>query len=74
MRSEWVVDLKQLERRAFAYAFKVHIDGCETCSGPNDGCEVGQCMESLCIDLLDFDPYSLIVDMSEADTRKQTDE
>ena len=51
------------EMRAFAHALKVHIDGCEACSGPDDGCEIVKTMESLCIHDLRFDPYPLIADM-----------
>lgn len=47
--------------RALAYALKLHIESCDVCSGPDDGCSVGQSLESICIDDYGFSPYELFV-------------
>lgn len=45
------------ERDIAAKALHDHIESCETCSGPDDGCETGKELEWECIDRLSFDPY-----------------
>jgi hypothetical protein len=46
--------------RALSYALHVHIESCEACGGPDDACEAGQALESICIDDFGFDPYTII--------------
>lgn len=44
-------------RAAAAKALHDHVEVCERCSGPHDGCHKGQELEGECFDHIGFDPY-----------------
>ncbi len=45
------------QRTTAALLLHQHIRGCETCSGPLDGCDLGQWLEGVCVYDLIFDPH-----------------
>jgi hypothetical protein len=49
----------QLAEALAALGLFAHAYTCLACSGPDDGCDVGQALESRCIYDLGFDPHAL---------------